>query len=182
MVQIFPISDHVSFLSVSFLSLLGIHFRYGTMFSFPFSGKQRNNTQGNHTCSKMVKATIIHNSYIAVFHRLRKIYSADDVTSTNDVIQEAVQTPKKTAGQDQEASGSGGGSGSGVLAQEGDGPDNCAKQPCKNSGTCINDYNRIDGYRCQCQDDFGGINCEGKTEMYRNCERWSSPQQKKKHC
>ncbi|XP_031573741.1 allene oxide synthase-lipoxygenase protein-like [Actinia tenebrosa] len=87
--------------------------------------------------------------------------SADtDMKNTNDVTQEAEHTLKDDiAGQEQEASGSAG-SGIGAAVQEGDGPNNCAKSPCKNSGTCINDYNRIDGYRCQCQDDFGGINCE----------------------
>ncbi|XP_032242854.2 lipoxygenase LoxA [Nematostella vectensis] len=30
---------------------------------------------------------------------------------------------------------------------------------CKNGGTCVNDYNKIDGYYCDCAPDFGGLDC-----------------------
>ncbi|KAK3738682.1 hypothetical protein QZH41_020329, partial [Actinostola sp. cb2023] len=62
-------------------------------------------------------------------------------------------TPKETTAA-QESSDTEG------SAEESDGPDNCSKEPCKNGGTCVNDYNRIDGYQCNCQSDFGGINCD----------------------
>ena len=37
----------------------------------------------------------------------------------------------------------------------------CEPNPCQNGGVCVQNYNFIDGYQCQCADDFGGITCNG---------------------
>lgn len=37
----------------------------------------------------------------------------------------------------------------------------CEPNPCQNGGICVQNYNLIDGYQCQCADDFGGITCNG---------------------
>ena len=34
---------------------------------------------------------------------------------------------------------------------------NCEPNPCHNEGICVVDY--MD-YKCECQEDFGGINCD----------------------
>ena len=39
--------------------------------------------------------------------------------------------------------------------------DKCDPNPCRNGGTCVSNYNYIDGYVCECADDFGGITCGG---------------------
>ena len=44
--------------------------------------------------------------------------------------------------------------------------DKCEFNPCHNGGTCIADYNLIDGYKCECADDFGGITCGGTSTLY----------------
>lgn len=40
--------------------------------------------------------------------------------------------------------------------------DKCEPNPCHNGGTCVVNYNLIDGYQCECADDYGGITCSGK--------------------
>lgn len=42
--------------------------------------------------------------------------------------------------------------------------DPCAANPCKNGGTCLH---KDDGYLCQCQADYYGKTCEGKSRL--NC-------------
>lgn len=44
--------------------------------------------------------------------------------------------------------------------------DKCEPNPCQNGGTCITNYNLIDGYKCQCADDYGGITCAGRSKPY----------------
>lgn len=39
----------------------------------------------------------------------------------------------------------------------------CEPNPCHNGGVCEENVNFIDGYKCQCADDFGGITCNGKS-------------------
>lgn len=39
----------------------------------------------------------------------------------------------------------------------------CEPNPCHNGGVCVENFNFIDGYKCQCADDFGGITCNGKS-------------------
>ena len=42
--------------------------------------------------------------------------------------------------------------------------DECAINPCRNNGTCIDG---IDGYSCKCKQGFNGTNCEiGKWTNY----------------
>ncbi|XP_032238898.2 uncharacterized protein LOC5513456 isoform X2 [Nematostella vectensis] len=36
----------------------------------------------------------------------------------------------------------------------------CDPSPCENSGKCIKDAKRLDGYRCKCTSDFTGRNCQ----------------------
>lgn len=38
----------------------------------------------------------------------------------------------------------------------------CEPNPCHNGGVCVQNYNLIDGYQCECADDFGGITCNGR--------------------
>ena len=66
-----------------------------------------------------------------------------------------------------------GASGSGELPSSGNNEslkpgneDKCEPNPCHNGGTCIADYNLIDGYKCECADDFGGITCGGTSTLY----------------
>ena len=47
-----------------------------------------------------------------------------------------------------------------VTVNPGD-DDKCNPNPCSNGGTCVSNYNYIDGYVCECADDFGGITCGG---------------------
>lgn len=68
-----------------------------------------------------------------------------------------------------EAVGSGSKTSSEVIA------DKCEPNPCRNGGTCVRDYNLIDGYRCDCADDFGGITC-GDLKCRISLPRFSSPQ------
>ena len=70
----------------------------------------------------------------------------------------------------------GDGSGSGELSSGGDkespdhevvtvkpqDEDKCDPNPCKNGGTCVRNFNYIDGYQCQCADDYGGLSCGGR--------------------
>ena len=39
--------------------------------------------------------------------------------------------------------------------------DKCEPNPCQNGGTCVVNYDLIDGYKCECEEDFGGITCNG---------------------
>ena len=41
--------------------------------------------------------------------------------------------------------------------------DYCAKKPCANGGTCLNDYK---GYLCKCSTGFSGPNCLGGKELW----------------
>ena len=59
-------------------------------------------------------------------------------------------------------SGSGESAGSGSQSFSEVKDDKCEPNPCKNGGTCSRDYNLIDGYRCDCADDFGGFTCGGR--------------------
>ena len=43
-----------------------------------------------------------------------------------------------------------------------DNTDKCKPNPCKHGGECTLDYNFVDGYRCSCIGDFGGIDCDSK--------------------
>jgi len=53
--------------------------------------------------------------------------------------------------------------------------DKCEPNPCQNGGTCQRDYNFIDGYRCDCADDYGGITC-ADLKCRISLPRFSSPQ------
>ncbi|CAH3021606.1 unnamed protein product, partial [Porites evermanni] len=53
--------------------------------------------------------------------------------------------------------------------------DKCEPNPCRNGGTCVSNYNYIDGYVCECADDFGGITC-GELKCRITLPRFSSPQ------
>ena len=44
--------------------------------------------------------------------------------------------------------------------------DKCEPNPCQNGGTCTADYNLIDGFKCECAEDFGGITCGGTSTFY----------------
>lgn len=54
--------------------------------------------------------------------------------------------------------------------------DKCEPNPCQNGGTCVVNYDLIDGYKCECEEDFGGITCN---EL--QC-RISLPQFSSPHC
>lgn len=51
----------------------------------------------------------------------------------------------------------------------------CEPNPCQNGGICVQNYNLIDGYQCQCADDFGGITCN-ELKCRISLPRFSSPQ------
>jgi len=72
-------------------------------------------------------------------------------------------------------SGSGESAGSGSQSFPEVKDDKCEPNPCKNGGTCSRDYNLIDGYRCDCADDFGGFTC-GELKCRISLPRFSSPQ------
>ena len=47
----------------------------------------------------------------------------------------------------------------------------CEPNPCQNGGVCEQNYNFIDGYQCQCADDFGGITCNGMFRSSRSVSK-----------
>ncbi|KAJ7393684.1 hypothetical protein OS493_003342 [Desmophyllum pertusum] len=55
---------------------------------------------------------------------------------------------------------------SSVITIKTEDEDKCEPNPCHNGGTCVKTYNLIDGYQCDCADDYGGITCSGRSIQY----------------